>query len=226
MNIKLYSDFNDYYDTCFDKEEGVLFNRFYECGPYRREMYTFLEQAGYRVPRNGMVEKMATRLARDWQEMNVPVSEQVVRQMTELVVYATERGHGGDTHLVSIDDALSFFPHHYCTEYIKVQPSGLGWTLQYLQIGDRHWWLSYASSDNWRSNVGDFKIEIIEEGPRGYHATITEPLFAIDFIPAQDLYAIDYNIGPKLAGTGIEDILSPAQVIDLIRAALTHNQGS
>ena len=68
--------------------------------------------------------------------------------------------------------------------------------------------------------MGDFKIEVIEECPRGYHATITEPLFANDFIPARELYAIDYNIGPKLAGTGIEEILSPDEVVELIRLAV------
>lgn len=223
MKIHLRSDFADYYDSCFDNE-GFLFNRFSECGPYRRQMYGLLEQAGYRVPRNGTVEEMAKLLTREWQEMNVPVSKQVVRQMTELVVYAAERSHGADNHLVSIDDAISFFPHHYCTEYFRAQPSGLGWTLQYLQIGDRHWWLSYTSNNNWRSNAGDFKVEIIEEGPRGYHTTIAEPLFSIDFVPAQELYAIDYNISPKLEGTGIENILSPAQVVDLIRAALSRTQ--
>jgi hypothetical protein len=223
VKINLRSDFADYYDEYFDRE-GILFNRLSECGPYRREMYAFLEQAGYHTPRHGTVEEMAKLLTREWQEMNVPVSNQVVRQMTELVVYADERSHGGDNHLVSIDDALSFFPHHYCTEYVRAQSSSLGWTLQYLQIGDRHWWLSYTSSNNWRSNFGNFKVEVIEEGPRGYHATITEPLFSIDFVPTQELYAIDYNIGPKLAGTGMENILSPAQVVDLIRTALTHNQ--
>lgn len=223
MKINLRSDFADYYDEYFDRE-GILFNRLSECGPHRREMYAFLEQAGYHTPRHGTVEEMAELLTREWQEMNVPVSNQVVRQMTELVVYAAERSHGGDNHLISIDDALNFFPHHYCTEYVRTQPSGLGWTLQYLQIGDRHWWLSYTSSNNWRSNVGDFKVEVIEEGPRGYHAVIMEPLFAIDFVPAQELYAIDYNIGPKLAGTGMENILSPAQVVDLIRMALARNQ--
>lgn len=223
MKINLRSDFADYYDRCFDNE-GFLFNRFSECGPYRREMYALLEQAGYRVPRNGTVEEMAELLTCEWEEMSVPVSEQVVRQMTELVVYTAERSHGGDNHLVSIADAISFFPHHYCTEYLGAQSSGLGWTLQHLQIGDRYWWLSYSSSNNWRSNAGDFKVEVVEEGPRGYHATIAEPLFAIDFVPAQELYAIDYNVGPKLEGTGIENILSPAQVVDLIRTALSRLQ--
>lgn len=223
MKINLRSDFADYYDEYFDRE-GILFNRLSECEPYRREMYAFLEQAGYHTPRHGTVEEMAELLAREWQEMNVPVSNQVVRQMTELVVYATERSHGGDNHLVSIDDAISFFPHHYCTEYIRAQSSGLGWTLQFLQIGDRHWWLSYTSSNNWRSNAGTFEVEVIEEGPRGYHTTIIEPLFSIDFVPAQELYAIDYNIGPKLAGTGIDEILKPCEVIGLIRTAMECRQ--
>jgi hypothetical protein len=56
-------------------------------------------------------------------------------------------------------------------------------------------------------------VEVIEEGPRGYHAVITEPLIAIDFVPAQELYAIDYNVGPRLAGTGMENILSPAKLL-------------
>ena len=224
MKIKLRSDFDDYYDGCFD-DEGIPFDRLAESGPYRREMYAFLEQAGYRVPRHGTVEEMAARIAREWQEMNVPVSEQVVRQMTELVVYGVERGHGGNNHLVSVDDALDIFPHHYCAEYIRVQPSGLGWSLQHLQIGDRHWWLSYTSANNWRSNAGDCKVEILEEGPRGYHDTITEPIFSIDLLPAQQLCAIDYNIGPKLSGRGIEDVLSPGEVVDLIRAAMKRGRG-
>jgi hypothetical protein len=220
MKINLHSDFTDYYDDHFDKE-GTTFDRLYECGPHRREMYALLEQAGYCVPRHGTVEEVAAHLIRECQEKDVPMSERVVRQMTEVVVYSTEREHGADNHLVSIDDALTFFPGHYCTEYIRAQTSGLGWTLQYLQIGERHWWLSYTSSNNWRSNVGDAKVEVIEEGPRGYHGTITEPLFAIDFVPAQKLYAIDYNIGPKLADTGIEVVLPPGKVIELICASLT-----
>ena len=66
-------------------------------------------------------------------------------------------------------------------------------------------------------------MKVIEEGPRGYHAVITEPPFAIDFVPAQELYAIDYNVGPRLAGTGMANILSPAQVVDMMREALTRN---
>lgn len=223
MKLKLHSDFDDYYDGGFE-QEGVAFDRFSEDGPSRREMYALLEQAGYRVPRHGTVEELAARITREWQQMDVPVSASVIRQMTDLVVYATARSHGGDIHLVSIDEALRFFPHHYCTELIRVQSGERGWMLQYLQIGDRCWWLNYASSNNWRSNVGDCQIEVIEEGPRGYHAFFKEPIFSIDFLPAQELYAIDYNVGLKLAGTGIEALLPAAEVVDLIGAALRHKE--
>lgn len=219
MKIKLRSDFDDYYDSYFD-QEGVIFDRLSECGPYRREMYALLEQAGYRVPRHGSVEEMAARLTGEGRHIEVPVNNQPARQMTDLVVYATERGHGGDNHLVSVAEALSIFPGHYCTEYIPVQSGERGWSLQYLQIGDRHWWLSYASNNNWRSNVGDYKVEIVEEGPRGLHDFFTEPVFSIDLLPAQELYAIDFNINPQLVGTGIENILSPAEVVALVRTAM------
>lgn len=219
MKIKLRSDFDDYYDGYFD-HEGVIFDRLSECGPYRRAMYALLEQAGYRVPKHGSVEEMAARITGEGRQMEVPMNEPVARPMTDLVVYARERGHGGNNHLVSVAEALRIFPGHYCTEYIPVQSGERGWSLQYLQIGDCHWWLSYASNNNWRSNVGDYKVEIIEEGPRGFHGFFAEPVFSIDFLPVQELYAIDFNINPQLVGTGIENILPPTEVVSLVRAAM------
>ena len=91
---------------------------------------------------------------------------------------------------------------------------------RFLQIGDQHFWLRYESDDDWRSNCGDCEIALVAGPKKGYHKSIHEPLFAIDFVICGKQYAIDFNVCPGVSGTGVEREIGPRGCAEAIQKAI------
>jgi hypothetical protein len=209
VKIKLLSDFVDYYDHWFDLE-GITFNRFSCSGMKRSEALKYLGSLGLRVPIFGRVKDLPRLID------NYP-------QVADVVIYLDETAHRGEGKIkMPLMEALEKYPDHLATEYIQVLPAFAGYSWRYLQVGDKRFWLQYFSSNDWRSNCGQVEIKILSKEKDGYHPTIKYPLFAIDFLPAGHLYAVDFNIAPQLNGTGIEDILSSREAAEAIKKAVVH----
>jgi hypothetical protein len=229
VRLKLISDFVDYYDYQFDRE-GPEFRRMTTEGPSRREMFDLFDMYAIPTPKHGIVKQAMGRAT------NTPELVRIGRsflECTTVIVYLDERAHMGTGKVITSGSrALQVYPEHYCSEYIE--PSGLATSLRYLCIGKRAWWLRYTNlgqewPNTWLSNVGEqVRVEMLGEATPDFMALsyiLELPLFAVDFVQKFDqLLAIDLNIAPGLKGTGMEDVLKPKEVYDLIEETV-HLQG-
>ena len=221
IKIGLESDFRDYYDHVFynslDLSLSGIFYRIANNPEFslpKRSQFQYLESAGFRVPKHGLVKDIAT-------------------ENNKVVVYIDEYVHQGQgKDLLDGSDALSIHPDKYCSEYIG---HSFGKSCRYLQVGNRSFIYWYQSSDSWKSNTGEveisapiehnfwedpYEIAFIGEEKRARHDLVFQnyPMFAIDLVPVfnTDLAAIDLNTAPGLKWTGMEDLMSPMDVYNAI----------
>lgn len=206
QRIYLRSDFSDYYDHHFEQRMGwpgeVCFERFTTAGDRRNEMWTRLAKMGFAVPMWGPLSKLS--------ESMEPASM--------VVVHTDPRAHRGEgKELLTLGMACRRYPGVMLAQ--RFVGTG-GKSVRWLFIGGRCWELVYTSND-WRSNYGDVKVNVVGETSVevGHNCP---PLCAVDLVEgdADALYAVDYNIAPGLRGTGMEDVLKPAEVAALIKAGI------
>jgi len=200
--MKLVSDFHDYYDHAFDLN-GVSYKRLSKSGLSKKGQFEFLHQNNFLVPPYGKVEEV---LGSYWNSETSYVDK--------VVVYENEFSHRGEDKVLCNEAKAKKYFGMLSSAYL---PTCKSLSLRLLSIGSYKFWLEYRSNDSWRSNCGDVIISLIgRDGDFGDYKSINEPLYAIDFIIGKELYAVDYNIAPGVAGTGIEKILTPREVVDEI----------
>jgi len=204
LRIRLKSDFHDYYDHWFAgswQEADLVFERFTRSGPSRPEMMDVLAGQGMCVPRYGRVRNLASEL----------------RGEAEVVVHLDELAHRAEGKIrCSAGYALQSYPDCFCVEYVRSGYAG-GYTLRCVCFGHRAFWLEYHSPGDWRSNVGDVSVSVLAPAFRGDGVFQDTPLWAVDYVPAGGcLYAIDFNIAPRLSGTGLEQWVSGKEVFEEI----------
>lgn len=216
--IRINSDFIDYYDHwaagSWQSCDCVLDRRM-DSGPARKEALEILSASGFNVPRNGIVEALVSEIIGDAVD---PVRRWMMESIN-LVVYTDEKAHAGEGKvLLSMESALCDFPKLFACEYLPTDVLGVAESYRYLRVGSRQFWLKYTSSDDWRSNCGDVDVEFIcEELPSDVvRPTMRYPLYAIDFILAGRLYAVDLNVSPKICGTGVENLMTSLQAYEQI----------
>lgn len=200
MKVKLATDFLDYYDHHFDRE-GQIFPRFTNDGRERLTTLMWLRSRHLHVPVFGRCSHMQ----KDFSPKSL------------VVVHLDELAHCGDGKiLVTYHEALKLFPNCLVVEYLAGEIPGL--SFRYLSIGKRTWLLEYRSKNDWRSSCGEVDISIKQELDSSKAHISSLPLFAIDFVKDSDIfYAIDFNSAPGLKYTGLDSILKPAQVVELIK---------
>lgn len=206
MKLQLKSNFIDYYDHQFDLT-GLVFSRMNNGGMNRGRMFGFMRHNGINVPIYGLVQHLKT-------------ASYFSNEDQKVVVYLNENVHCGEgKELITLKEAVKKYPYHLCTEYLEEENNVFRYGISYrhLQIGNRAFWLRYVSYNDWRSNCGDGDIDFLEE-VEPIILSIDHLLFAIDFVKSNgQYYAIDFNASPGIKGTGVENILSPKDVVDLIK---------
>jgi hypothetical protein len=221
--VKLISDFNDYYDHCFDNR-GAEFRRVTTDGPNKVELFDLLKKAGFTLPPHGRVVEVMNAY---WDEERRPVRG--------LVVYDDLQAHCGkgkrlvQTSRCKWDGCLSRLPElnelcaKFCTAYLGVgagyaDPRGPSVSWRLLQISPHRFWIEYTSKDDWRSNCGDCDCSVIgfelDAGP--YPKLEAYKLFAVDFVIGKHLYAIDFNVAPGIRDTVVEVVLKAREVVEAI----------
>jgi len=211
MKLSLLSDFHDWYDFEFDSHMnsgGASFRRFSTDGMNRIEMLDLLDECGYNVPARGYVKDMKNVFP----NYDQPSCSDMV------VVYTDINSHRGENkELVSYPYALQEYNDYYCTEYIGLIGNsrvGESVSFRYLQIGDLAYWFKFVSKKSWKSNF-DPTIELLCEIEPSFHKKIKVPLFAIDFVLSDWLYAIDFNMSPGLEY--MKDIISAKVIVGAIK---------
>ena len=219
INIKLKTDFYDYYDHWFIQSHQpahYTLERMTQASTTRLEDFELMRTAGLNVIPHDTVEKLAKNFT----------PEQITA--TQLVVYVDDRSHAGEGKaLLTIDKALKHYPERLASLYV---PTNLAETYRHLRIGTRQFWLRYTSDNDWRSNCGDVNFEFLSEEESSIAKNVLShysPLLAIDFIKVNErMVAIDLNPAPKIYGTGIENVMRPKEVFAEIKGmyALLHNE--
>lgn len=229
--IRLESNFRDFYDhrfvlPCDPDFEGILF-RDDRSGPLRSKAFRILERHGYHVPRHGTILEMAYRF---WE------NEKLLPEELQVVVYETETSHRGlDKVRMLLSQALvTYPPDTYCSQYISGDEIGVSY--RHLRIGALAYWFQYSFGipGEWRSNVQDENGQLEDlgpdfipdyKGPDISRVMEESALVAIDFIKAEgQMIALDLNTAPRLAGTGLEDLLSPLELYNLLASWLILRQ--
>ncbi len=208
MKLKLYSDFHDFYDFMFGRE-GKPFVRFSEDDLTKRNQFSLLEAARFQTPVNNYLYKLVN----------------YTYEPEKYVVYTNPISHRGEGKVVlarkevllkTISGNYEPLLNCYASVFIKTDDE-FPRTHRILNIGNRQFRINYTSDDSWRSNCGNVKVEF--DGEITGNLKIPSPLegrglWAIDFV---NIFAVDLNTSPGLKGTGIEDILSATEVLDLLR---------
>lgn len=225
MKIALLSDFHDFYDHAFDiGNVDATFSRISTGGLSRPEMLSHLEAyCKVKVPLHGQVKSLKEKLLGKLAYLgNSKLIDDYMNGCMDVVVYVDEYAHGGVGKIkINVMEAVAQYPNHYASEFIPANPKGLGESLRYLRLGRRQFWLRYWSMDDWRSNCGDVHIKVLGEELAKSDSDLIrlqEPLVAIDFVKADKLYAVDYNIAPGLSGSGIENFISPSEIYTELKA--------
>jgi hypothetical protein len=137
------------------------------------------------------------------------------------VIYLNNYSHrGADKILRVYSEALTDYKDNYASQYIGADyRTGMNSvSYRHLQVGARAWRLKYISKNSWQSNNAEkIEIEILEEAEP---LLCYSPLFAIDFVEVDNLYAIDFNTSPGIKGTGLEDIISAQEIYNLIELGI------
>jgi len=225
MEFTIQSDYEDYYDNMF-YDKGISFIRRADMGPKKSGIFELLEGIGLRTPRYGKVSKVVDQL-----EKESFYSDSTITDFYLIVYFQQYQAGGNNSIKVPAHEAMRLYPNHFCCEYIQPVRESYPSSIRYLQIGNRRWWLRYVNmTDNpseWRSNSGyNVAVRILEEMRENkYHPAISEPIFAIDFIQTLPLLAVDFTVAPVLKGTGIDKIVSPKDVYNLITSAHIYFNG-
>lgn len=214
MKLRLLSDFRDYGDEWFDRE-GQIFTRFSGDFLTKRNQFTLLEASGFLVPRHNYLYKLYNYI--NWAKDD---------SIKKFVVYTDHLAHRGEGKIILTREGVKAIEDFsegsllncYASQYIQTEYSPSNKTHRILNIGSRQFRINYSSDDAWRSNCRNVKVEFDTEifGDMKISSPLEgRALWAIDFVAG--IYAIDLNTSPGLKGTGIEDILKPKEVADLIK---------
>jgi len=221
MKIRLDTDYRDYYDHAFCgswETPDAVFERQSTGGLARPEMLAALACAGLKVPRHGRVRDLVAEMKADWADEPSETQDQV-SCLFEVVVHVDERAHAGEGKIkLSWAEAEAQYPEAFAVEFLPTVAGPGSVSLRHLWVGQRQFWLRYSSTDDWRSNCGEGTVELLcEEAPRALEEVAplfrSSPLVAVDFLQIGDqIYAIDLNVAPGLAGTGLERRMTPTEV--------------
>lgn len=194
----------------------MVYVRHSEGGLSRPDMFGELRATKFVVPCFGTVYDVASVLTQQCGSLASAVCD--------VVVYHDLRAHCGEgKELLPLRQALLRYPDAFCSHFIPSMPGSGSVSLRHLRIGLRQFWLRYSSANDWRSNAGDVKVEVLceerpfKELPFSEREIYKHPIVAVDFVRAgSKLFAIDLNVAPGLRGTGIESQVEPVGVYDMV----------
>lgn len=205
-DIKLISDFHDYYDHNFafrTSKVKYTLNRNGKDGMHKYSQLQLIQSFGYPVPPHGTVHSVMSMFPHE-----------------HLIVYTDPFAHRSEgKHLSRGNLAYDAEPGLFCTALIPHFNHGEGYSRSYRQlwIGNVGYMLDYSSDDLWASNFGNVHIRLVDKlyikrPPANY------PLFAIDFIQdiAGKMWGIDFNTAPGIKGTPVEKLHKPREVAQLL----------
>ncbi len=206
MNLKLVSDFTDFYDHAFFLD-GIPFRRVTSDGPDRLGIFKLLRNIGLDTPIFGHPAYL---------------SEYGFSDETLVVVHTDCNAHCGEgKELKKLGEIKNHESPCLVVEYVKYPAypiPAISWksmSTRLLFVGNRCFKYNYFSYNDWRSNCGYVKIENFDEVipyPK-WRDKVSYPLFSVDFV-GETPKAIDFNIAPGTTGIPeLKKVLPPTQFV-------------
>lgn len=204
--IAIVSEFLDYYDHAFDSilfKPEIVWKRTVNNGIKRRDIFKTLDTVGLLTPLHGIVDKVVEALKEE--------------KGKELIIYTDEYAHCGNGKIKLPVSAAMEWSGCYCSEYIESQNENAT-SYRILRIGNKSWLLRYIGYNSWMSNSAkEVDIEVLSALRDIKTVMRNSPMLAIDYVIKDNVaYYIDINTAPGLKWTGIEDILKPQDVYELV----------
>lgn len=199
-NLKIQSDFIDYYDSLSSDNTSLIYRRLRSQCKQRGTALKFLKNMGLKT-------------------LDIKQVSQFYRDTNYLCVYTNPKSHDSNGKVVmALDDARLNYPNYIASEYIGLSKTN-GLTLKYLQIGKRRFTLFFKKEDELSLHMG--QLIDIKESQSDYNRLVGLPIFSIDYISnGTEMIATDFNEVEDLQRIGINYYLSKETIIDEIIDAL------
>lgn len=198
--IRLETDFNDYYDTECNQNSNIVYVRLQADKKSRGEELNELRRFGIKTIQFGPLSKFSPLVNK------------------KLVVYTNPMLHNFEgKRIVGFDEAASQYGNCLMAEFLD--KSG-GYTIKYLQIGQRRFNLMFYNPD-YMDKLVEGSLVKIEELPKQYNYAIGVPIFSIDYISnGVEMIAVDFNTTQSLISIGLDKVIPASDVAREIRDAL------
>ena len=198
-NIKLVSDFVDYYDLAFNSAGSTEYKRM-------------------------LSESMPKGKALNWLRLhNIPsIETKPVNAFSiydrQLVVYTDPKLHSGKGKIIcSYNEAINNYGNYLGSAFVDGTD---GISLKFLQVGSRRFRIMMKNDkDGIELNPG-IVTDISELKPE-FNYFIYNPVFSIDYISCNNkMLAVDFNEVQSLSELGIDKLISPEDVVAEIEKSL------
>lgn len=198
LAVVIKSDFQDYYDAEFInsgyKEKAYIYNRIQSNRNHRTKDLLDIQEQGIPV--------LSLRPVVDFQ---------LLKPDTKILVYTRPTLHNGEGKiLLENREAQDLYPNMPGRLWIPHSETE-GYTLKYLQIGQRRFKLVLKGKDD----IDDLTpriFNIVELSPE-YSKWNKFPIYSIDYIPTKNgLMATDYNNVENLQKFGMEKVITSKEV--------------
>lgn len=201
--IRLVTDFNDYYDELCNDAGKVPYVRKYKNCMSKAEALRYLTNFGTPVIETKPVTKFNSF-------------------DRKLVVYTDPYAHCGKGKIIcSYGEAVTSYPNYLASPYIEGTE---GVSLKFLQVGSRRFRIM-MKNNNFDNFVKPGIVTQIDELSPAFNYAISLPIFSIDYISCgNEMIAVDFNEVQDLSRLGFEDIMKPEEVIHEIEKSFNHKK--
>lgn len=201
-NIKIISDFNDFYDELSSNEAVLKYNRMLKECKQRGTALKYLRSLNIQTVETKQVS-------------------QFYNDDELLVVYTDPFGHNGEgKRIMSVAEAKQSYSNCVASKYYVSD----GLSIKYLQIGKIKINLCYKKTIPVSLNMGTLVDLTIDNGD--YNRLIGIPIFSIDYISVNNkMLATDFNEVENLGRLGIQSYLTKEQIVnEITNSLLTYNK--
>lgn len=195
--IKIESDFTDYYDCISDSSAASI---------YKRQRSKISRGQALKYLRSIGINTIQLKAAREFDA-----------GCKKLVVYTDQLMHGGKGKIVvDVEEARNFYPNQLASQYYM---DNLGVSIKYLQIGSLRYRLTMKLSNS--IELSSNEVIGVEKLQSSLNFLIGKPIFSIDYISnGREMIATDFNDVERLEGIGLNQFIAPEIVVAEIKQSL------
>lgn len=204
MNIKINSDFTDYYDDLQDSTSEIVYNRVLKTTEQRGTLLKQLREMGIKT-------------------IDIKQVNQFTTLDDKIVVYTDPTLHNGlGKKIMDVQEAQQMYYNSLASLYISESK----YTVKFLQIGKRRITMYFKKNDSHTLDMG--QLDSIAESPSEFNRRVGCPIYSIDYISSNGaLLATDFNKCENLARLGINKYITGCNIMaEISESLLAYNKSS